>query len=104
MRVLAVVASVVALLVWMAAPAYGTHVSCGQTITTDTTLDSDLDCRDSRFAITFGANGVDLDLGGHTVRGDGGQNPGAFGIFSDGHRGLTIHNSTVVGFQIDVYL
>jgi len=45
------------------------HVSCGDVITQDTTLDSDLDCGDlsGAFGLTIGADGVTLDLNGHTV-------------------------------------
>jgi parallel beta-helix repeat protein len=46
------------------------HVSCGDTITVDTTLDSDLiDCPNN--GIVIGANDITLDLDGHTVSGDG---------------------------------
>ena len=45
-------------------------MSCGDTITTDTTLDSDLvDCPTNR--IVIGADNVTLDLNGHTIDGDG---------------------------------
>jgi len=52
-----------------AGPASASHVSCGDTITADTTLDSDLDCSDlsGAPALTIGADGVRLDLNGHTV-------------------------------------
>lgn len=47
------------------------HVNCGDTITADTTLDSDLDCGDlsggAPPALTIGARGVTLDLNGHMV-------------------------------------
>jgi parallel beta-helix repeat protein len=47
--------------------ALATHVSCGDTITQDTTLDSDLACGASGLRIAV--DGVSLDLGGHTVEG-----------------------------------
>ena len=51
-------------------PALASHVSCGDTITADTTLDSDLvDCPNN--GIVIGANNVTLDLNGHTIDGDG---------------------------------
>jgi large repetitive protein len=45
------------------------HVSCGDVITEDTTLDSDLVCGDlsGAFGLTIGADGVTLDLNGHRV-------------------------------------
>jgi parallel beta-helix repeat protein len=50
--------------------ALASHVSCGDTITTDTTLDSDLvNCPNN--GIVIGANNITLDLNGHTIDGDG---------------------------------
>jgi large repetitive protein len=50
--------------------ALASHVSCGETITTDTTLDSDLvNCPNN--GIIIGANNIILDLNGHTIDGDG---------------------------------
>jgi nitrous oxidase accessory protein NosD len=59
-----------------AAPAYANHVQCGDVITQDTTLDSDLNCTRTGFkgltALTVRGSDLTLDLGGHTVRGDTG--------------------------------
>jgi large repetitive protein len=45
------------------------HVSCGETITTDTTLANDLtNC--PRHGIVIGADDITLDLNGHTIDGD----------------------------------
>jgi parallel beta-helix repeat protein len=50
--------------------ASASHVSCGDTITGDTTLDSDLvNCPNN--GIVIGADDVTLDLNGHTIDGDG---------------------------------
>ena len=50
--------------------ALANHVRCGDVITQDTTLDSDLiDCPGD--GIVIGASDITLDLGGHTVDGDG---------------------------------
>ena len=50
--------------------ALASHVGCGDTITTDTTLDSDLvNCRNN--GIVIGADNITLDLNGHTIDGDG---------------------------------
>ena len=44
--------------------ALASHVSCGDTITSDTTLDTDLvDCPSN--GIVIGADGITLDLDGH---------------------------------------
>jgi large repetitive protein len=51
-------------------PALASHVGCGDTITADTTLDSDLvNCPNN--GIVIGADNITLDLNGHTIDGDG---------------------------------
>ena len=80
------------------------HVSCGDTITADTTLDSDLiDC--PHHGIVIGADDVTLDLNGHTITGDGEKtNPcpkGEFcdsGVLNDGHDGVTVRDGAVREF------
>jgi len=50
--------------------ALASHLRCGDTITTDTTLDSDLvNCPNN--GIVIGASNITLDLNGHTIDGDG---------------------------------
>jgi parallel beta helix pectate lyase-like protein len=92
-----------------AGPAFASHVSCGDTITADTTLDSDLvDC--PNHGIVIGADGVTLDLNGHLVDGDGTpaagcdnqQEPCDFGLFNDGHDGVTVMNGSVRDFAAGV--
>lgn len=109
---LAVLALVVAL--WMggeilgSTPALAVHVGCGDTITTDTTLDSDLvDCPNN--GIIIGADDITLDLNGHTIDGDGQLvDPcpeGEFcdaGLFADGHDGVTVMNGSVREFAFGV--
>jgi parallel beta-helix repeat protein len=75
-----------------AAPAAAQPV-CGQTITQDTTLTSDLDCggevaRDAPLVI--GADGITLDLGGHTLSAVTG-----YRIVNEGHDNVTIRNGTI---------
>src|SRR5215217_3471983 len=73
-----------------AGQASASHVSCGDTITADTTLDGDLvDCPSN--GIVIGADDITVDLNGHTIDGDGeledcpeGE-PCDIGILSDGH-------------------
>ena len=87
-RRIAVVLGIVAA-AWAASPAFAAAppaaaVQCGQVITSDTTLANDLvDCPGT--ALTIGADGVTLDLGGHLV--DGTNAPGSEGIAVDGRRG-----------------
>ena len=66
-----VVLGVAGLMAFGASETPASHVSCGDTITADTTLDNDLDCGDlsggAPPALTIGANGVTIDLNGHMV-------------------------------------
>jgi parallel beta-helix repeat protein len=76
----------------------GGDVHCGQTITRDTTLRHDLNgCRGN--GIKIGADGVTLDLGGHTV--DGTNAAGGEGIVVDGHPRVTIRNGRVRQFRVN---
>jgi parallel beta-helix repeat protein len=92
------------------APALATHVQCGDVITQDTTLDSDLvDCPGD--GIVIGAHGITLDLNGHAL---GGTAVGC-GV-SNGHpewcaagtepayERVTIRNGSVRGFRVGVGL
>jgi parallel beta-helix repeat protein len=93
---LAVVGAIVAV---NANQAFASHVSCGQTITQDTTLDSDLTgCEND--GIVIGADNITLDLNGHTIAGT------AFdtGVDNPGHQGVVIENGTIQGFYDGVGL
>jgi parallel beta-helix repeat protein len=91
----------VAILVAVApAGALATHVSCGDIITTDTTLDSDLiDCPGN--GILIGADSITLDLNGHTI--DGGSSSGN-GVANVAHLEATIEGGTIQGFSVGVRL
>jgi parallel beta-helix repeat protein len=89
--------------------AAGAQVSCGDTITTDTTLHQDLiDCPNN--GIVIGADGVTLDLNGHLVDGDGtpaaGCDPRAevcdAGVVGEGYDGITVMDGRVREFGIGV--
>jgi parallel beta-helix repeat protein len=85
-----------------AVPASGSHVSCGQVITQDTTLDSDLiNCPSD--GVIIGADSITLDLAGHVIDGTGNAASGA-GVDNDaGHDGVTIQNGWIEEFQSPVY-
>jgi parallel beta-helix repeat protein len=84
------------LLALSAAPALGNHVRCGDTITQDTTLDSDLiDCPGD--GIVVGADGITLDLNGHTVDGIPGQSGTAVDN-SAGYDGVRVERGTLRQF------
>ena len=85
------------------------HVSCGDTITADTTLDSDLvNCENN--GIVIGADDITLDLNGHRIDGDGTEAPGCdpktelcdIGIVNEGHDGVTVRDGSVREFGIGV--
>jgi parallel beta-helix repeat protein len=106
MKRVATIASIVALAATLvpSAEARGTEpptdVRCGETITTDTTLDSDLmSCPGS--GIVIGADNLTLDLNGHTLEGTGG---GAGIDNSAGHDGVRIEQGTVTGFDAGILL
>ncbi len=76
-------------------------LNCGQEIIEDTTLDRDLTCRTGP-ALVVTADGVTVDLGGHTVFGDrNGANNGP-GIVLREVTGVTVRNGTVQYFGAGV--
>lgn len=83
--------------------AMANHVSCGETITSDTQLDSDLlNCPGN--GIVIGADNIELDLNGHTIDGDGALGCADFyacdfGIDNTaGHHGVTIEDGSIREF------
>ena len=75
------------------------HVGCGDVITEDTTLDSDVGPCDGT-ALTIGADGITLDLGGHRVFGDGdGDAPG---ILIEDRQGVLVTKGRVELFGTGV--
>jgi parallel beta-helix repeat protein len=91
-----------------AGPAFATHVSCGDTIITDTTLDSDLvDCPDN--GIVIGADDITLDLNGHTIDGDGELREDCpedqicdDGVVAVDHAHVTVRNGSLREFALGV--
>src|SRR5215217_711745 len=89
--------------------ALASHVSCGDTITAATTLDADLvNC--PNHGVVIGADDVTLDLNGHLVDGDASpaancdnqKEPCDFGLFNDGHDGVTVMHGSVREFAAGV--
>lgn len=91
-----------------AGQASASHVSCGDTITADTTLDSDLvDCPSN--GILIGADDITLDLNGQTIDGDDEpfepcpeDQPCDLGVLNEGHDAVTIEGGTVRDFGLGV--
>jgi nitrous oxidase accessory protein NosD len=88
--------ALLALAAWPAtAPA--AQLGCGDRVTHDTVLTADVTgC--GAAGLVVGADGVTLDLGGHTVAG----NRLGFGVAVAGRRAVTIRNGTVSGFRVGV--
>jgi parallel beta-helix repeat protein len=92
-------------------PAHAANVSCGDTITTDTTLHRDLiNCRNN--GIVIGADGITLNLNGHRIDGDGTEFSGCdpnseicdSGVVNDGHDRVTVKHGRVREFGVGVLL
>jgi parallel beta-helix repeat protein len=88
--------------------ALASHVSCGATITQDTTLDTDLiDCPGD--GLSIGADNISLDLNGHTIDGDNvglfdqGIGNGDF-VGTAGYDNVTIQGGSVRDFDIGVFM
>jgi parallel beta-helix repeat protein len=107
---LGLVAALAAVFALSAAPALGNHIQCGDVITQDTTLDSDLvDCPGA--GVVIGSDDVTLNLGGHKIDGRGihegelDEDPVGYGIDNrTGHASLTIRNGTVQEFYHGIQL
>ena len=87
--------------------AFASHVSCGETITADTTLHSDLrDCPGN--GIVIGANTITLDLNGHTIDGDGEPSCSETEVCdlgvdnTAGHNGVTIKDGSIREFATGI--
>jgi len=91
-------------------PALAGGLTCGDTITADTTLDSDLlDCPNN--GIVIGADDITLDLNGHTIDGDNALVDSCpenefcdVGVANDSHNGVWIKGGDITGFAVGVYL
>ncbi len=101
---------VAALMTFGDSRASASHVSCGDTITADATLDSDLvDCPNN--GIVIGADDITLDLNGHRVDGDGTEFAGCVkgefcdeGLLNDGHDGITVRDGSVREFADGAFI
>ena len=93
--------TLLACIAW-ASPASAAHVNCGDVITQDTTLDSDLvNCPGD--GVVIGADNMTLDLAGHTIDGAG-AGEGGQGVDNDeGHDGVTVQRGRIQDFHAAVY-
>src|SRR2546425_4568987 len=102
-------ATTMALFALSGGQALASHVSCGDTITQDTKLNSDLvNCPGD--GVVIGADNITLDLNGHTIDGDVASTTG-LGVANgkctslgcvQGYDGVTIEHGTVKEFGTGV--
>ena len=79
--------------------AHARHLECGDRVTQDLKLDSDLrNC--AGVGLVIAGDGVTLDLGGHTIDGTGRGTGIVNGYGGDGRRGFHVRNGTVRGFKV----
>lgn len=97
-RVIVLGLGVSGLIALSAGPANASHVSCGDVITKNTKLDSDLACPVISVGLTIGADNVTLDLGGHRISG---FEPG---VVNEGFDGVTIKNGAIDTIQQPILL
>ena len=92
------------------AEAANTQPNCGETITADTRLESDLvDCPNN--GIVIGADDITLDLNGHTIDGDGTEFADCpkntfcdVGVLDDRYDGVKIKGGSTREFVFGVWL
>ena len=78
-------------------PAGAATLSCGQTITTNTTLDNDVGpCAND--GIIIGANNITFNLNGHRIFGTSEAGDGA-GVLVQGRTGVVVRSGTVTDFD-----
>jgi parallel beta-helix repeat protein len=102
--------AVVAAIALSRADAAPKQLSCGTTITTDTTLDADLlDCPNN--GIVIGADDITLDLNGHRIDGDGTEFADCpkntfcdVGVLDDRYDGVKIKGGSTREFLFGVWL
>jgi parallel beta-helix repeat protein len=81
--------------------AFGEVVTCGQTLTHDTTLDNDLACPD--VGLFVGADGITIDLNGHMIEGNSSY-PDVGVEDRAGYDNITVENGTIRNFTSGVLL
>jgi parallel beta-helix repeat protein len=91
-----VVAALAAMLVALPKNALAAHLQCGDLVTQDTALDSDLtNC--PGFGLVIREDGVDLDLGGHLIHGQSDR----AGVLIQA-RNVSVRNGRIEGFSTAV--
>lgn len=83
--------------------AHAATLECGDTISVDTVLTEDLVCGPGD-ALVIVADGVTVDLSGHTIQGPGAYTGAGAGVRAAQRRGVTVMGGTITGFQSAVVL
>lgn len=95
----------ITLLLLLAAPAWAScgngysACGCGDTVIADWTLPDNLTCTNAGNALTVGANNITIDLGGHTITGDGTNT--ITGIENNGYTNVHMRNGSITNFTLD---
>ncbi len=85
------------------AAVFAAQPACGDTLTSNTTLNADLDCSGyAGTALTLGKNGITLNLGGHTLTGVAGDDS-YVAVYTE-YKNTTITNGTIndAGYGVEV--
>jgi hypothetical protein len=102
----AVLGGMVAFGLLSAVPAavFAAQPSCGDTLTSNTTLTADLDCSGyTGTALSMGKNKVVLDLNGHTIWGYAGSDTYT-GVDTNGYHKTVIKNGTIANAGYAIYV
>ena len=103
-RLAVLTTALISLAAFVPGAALGDHVQCGDVITQDTRLDSDLQCQAvAGAALTIGAGNVTLDLHGHAISGPPFVND-ATGVAASAVSNVVVRNGTVRDFAAEVLL
>jgi hypothetical protein len=83
------------------APAPAATLACGDTVTTDTTVDNDIVCSaPDAVGLVVGADNITIKFKGHSITGAGVFGQGSAGIVTDvEHTGVTVRDAHIDGFD-----
>jgi len=107
MRIRIVAVAAVACLLLVPCSASADHVQCGDVLTADTVLDSDVVCTGTASTgLVIGGDDFTVWLEGHSIQGPGVDVAGSDGVADDGteHSGVTVRGGTITGFEDGVDL
>src|SRR5262245_4072158 len=77
-------------------------VGCGSVLTSSYKLLADMSCYETT-GLEVGANGITIDLNGHTIKDAAGGDAGDYGIDVNGHSKVTIKGGKIENFATGIY-